>query len=74
MPDSIPADSVGLVSPQSIHFDTPLALESGRTLSQYDLVYETYGELNTTASNAILICHALSGDHHVAGYHTLEPP
>jgi homoserine O-acetyltransferase len=72
MPDSIPADSVGLVSPQSIHIDTPLTLESGRILAQYDLVYETYGELNTTASNAILICHALSGDHHVAGYHSLE--
>ena len=72
MPDSIPADSVGLVSPQSLHFDTPLALESGRVLSQYDLVYETYGELNDSASNAILICHALSGDHHVAGYHTIE--
>lgn len=72
MPDSIPADSVGLVSPQSTHIDTPLILESGRVLPQYDLVFETYGELNTTASNAILICHALSGDHHVAGYHTLE--
>jgi len=72
MPDSIPADSVGLVSPQSLHFDTPLPLESGRVLSQYDLVYETYGELNDSASNAILICHALSGDHHVAGYHSLE--
>ncbi len=72
MPDSIPADSVGLVSPQSLHFDSPLTLESGRVLSQYDLVYETYGELNDRASNAILICHALSGDHHVAGYHTLE--
>ena len=72
MPDSIPADSVGLVSPQSTHIDTPLILESGRVLPQYNLVFETYGELNTTASNAILICHALSGDHHVAGYHTLE--
>ena len=72
MPDSIPADSVGLVSPQSIHIDTPLALESGRLLPQYDLVYETYGELNAKASNAILICHALSGDHHVAGYHSLD--
>jgi homoserine O-acetyltransferase len=72
MPDSIPADSVGLVSPQSIHIDTPLTLESGRLLPQYDLVYETYGELNATASNAILICHALSGDHHVAGYHNLD--
>ena len=72
MPDSIPVDSVGLVSPQFIHIDTPLSLESGRMLMQYDLVYETYGELNTQASNAVLICHALSGDHHAAGYHSLE--
>ena len=72
MPDSIPVDSVGLVSPQFIHIDTPLSLESGRMLMQYDLVYETYGELNIQASNAVLICHALSGDHHAAGYHSLE--
>lgn len=72
MPDSIPADSVGLVSPQTIHIDTPLELESGRILPAYDLVYETYGELNNDASNAILICHALSGDHHVAGYHSMD--
>ena len=72
MPDSIPADSVGLVSPQTLHIDTPITLESGRTLPVYDLVYETYGELNQDASNAILICHALSGDHHVAGYYTME--
>ena len=72
MPDSIPVDSVGLVIPQFIHIDTPLSLESGRMLMQYDLVYETYGELNTQVSNAVLICHALSGDHHAAGYHNLE--
>lgn len=72
MPDSIPVDSVGLVSPQTLHIDTPITLESGRTLPVYDLVFETYGELNHDASNAILICHALSGDHHVAGYYTME--
>lgn len=72
MPDSIPDDSVGLVSPQTLHIDTPITLESGRTLPVYDLVFETYGELNQDASNAILICHALSGDHHVAGYYTME--
>jgi homoserine O-acetyltransferase len=72
MPDSIPADSVGLVSPQTLHFDTPLELDCGKTLSRYDLVYETYGELNADRSNAVLICHALSGDHHAAGYHSME--
>ncbi len=72
MPDTIPADSVGLVTPQKLEFDTPLALECGVTLSRYELVYETYGELNADRSNAILICHALSGDHHAAGYHSMD--
>ncbi|MBD3620420.1 MAG: homoserine O-acetyltransferase [Chromatiales bacterium] len=72
MPETIPADSVGLVSPQTLHFDQPLELECGRALVEYDLVYETYGELNADRSNAILICHALSGDHHAAGYHRME--
>ena len=72
MPDSIPADSVGLVTTQCQHFDQPLTLDCGRVLSQYDLVFETYGELNPERSNAILICHALSGDHHAAGYHSME--
>ncbi|HDP89018.1 MAG TPA: homoserine O-acetyltransferase [Thioalkalivibrio sp.] len=72
MPETIPADSVGLVSPQTLHFDQPLELACGRALVEYDLVYETYGELNADRSNAILICHALSGDHHAAGYHRME--
>lgn len=71
MPETIPADSVGLVSPSTLHVDSPLKLDCGRTLSSYDLVYETYGELNADHSNAVLICHALSGDHHVAGYHSM---
>lgn len=71
MPDSIPADSVGLVSPSTLHVDQPLALDCGKTLAQYDLVYETYGTLNADKSNAVLICHALSGDHHAAGYHDM---
>jgi len=72
MPDTLPADSVGLVEPQKLAFDTPLALDCGRNLPGYELVYETYGKLNTDASNAILICHALSGDHHAAGYHSMD--
>ena len=70
MPDVFAADSVGLVTPQSHHFVEPLTLRSGHVLPSYDLVYETYGQLNADASNAILICHALSGDHHAAGYHS----
>lgn len=62
-------NSVGVVTPQIAHFDQPLALACGRDLAAYDLVYETYGQLNETRSNAVLICHALSGHHHAAGYH-----
>ena len=59
--------SVGAVTAQRIHIATPLALRSGAVLPAYDLVYETYGTLNAAKSNAILVCHALSGSHHVAG-------
>lgn len=71
MPE-LPSDSVGLVAPQTAHFDVPLALACGKTLQSYDLVYETYGKLNASRSNAVLICHALSGHHHAAGYHSRE--
>jgi homoserine O-acetyltransferase/O-succinyltransferase len=64
-----PADSVGLVTPQYQAFNEPLRLACGKALSRYDLVYETYGELNASRSNAVLVCHALSGHHHAAGYH-----
>ncbi|MDD0845163.1 homoserine O-succinyltransferase MetX [Pseudomonas sp. Gutcm_11s] len=72
MPTVFPADSVGLVTPQTAHFSEPLALVCGRSLADYQLVYETYGTLNATASNAVLICHALSGHHHAAGFHSAE--
>ncbi|WP_285762883.1 homoserine O-succinyltransferase MetX [Biformimicrobium ophioploci] len=62
--------SVGIVVPQRARFSEPLALACGRTLEDYELVYETYGALNASKSNAILICHALSGNHHAAGYHS----
>ncbi len=65
-----PVDDIGLVEPKTKHFSETLALASGSELHGFDIVYETYGKLNKECSNAILICHALSGDHHVAGYHT----
>ncbi len=70
MSDSFPTNSVGLVTPQVHHFDDPLTLRSGKVLPAYDLVVETYGTLNSARTNAILICHALSGDHHSAGFHS----
>ena len=72
MPTVLPPDSVGLVTPQTLAFDEPLTLDSGKTLPRYELVIETYGTLNADRSNAVLICHALSGDHHAAGYHSME--
>lgn len=70
MPNALPADSVGIVTPQIMDFSEPLLLACGKTLNTYQLVYETYGQLNASKTNAILICHALSGHHHAAGYHS----
>ena len=53
----IPADSVGIVTPQRFSFDKPLTLRSGRTIDRYDLMVETYGTLNADRSNAVLLCH-----------------
>ncbi len=64
-----PNHSIGFVEPQTAEFNEPIELESKGRLDSYRLVYETYGELNHEKSNAVLICHALSGDHHVAGYY-----
>ena len=65
-------DSVGIVKPQKAIFDSPLQLDCGKELKKIELVYETYGSLNERKDNAVLICHALSGDHHAAGYNSPE--
>lgn len=67
-----PTGDVGLVTPQTQTFDEPFTLASGDVLPGFELVYETYGELNSDRSNAILICHALSGHHHAAGKHNQD--
>jgi homoserine O-acetyltransferase/O-succinyltransferase len=59
--------SLGIVSPQSMQFSERLPLCSGAALSDYTLMYETYGTLNAERSNAVLVCHALNASHHVAG-------
>ena len=56
-----------IATPQSMHFEQALPLQSGALLRAYDLSYETYGTLNNEKSNAVLICHALNASHHVAG-------
>jgi homoserine O-acetyltransferase len=65
--------SVGVVTPQYMHFAAPLVLASGAQLASYDLCYETYGTLNAARSNGVLICHALNASHHVAGTYQGEP-
>lgn len=62
--------NVGIVRPERFDFDEPLVLECRRVLEGFSLMVETYGTLNSDKSNAILICHALSGSHHAAGYHS----
>jgi homoserine O-acetyltransferase/O-succinyltransferase len=64
--------SPGLVS-QVAHFgsEAPLKLDCEKTLSSFDIAFQTYGTLNVDKSNAILICHALTGDQHVANVHPI---
>jgi homoserine O-acetyltransferase len=52
---------------EKISFKHSLTLQSGEVLSDFELMTETYGELNSDKSNAVLVCHAFSGNHHAAG-------
>jgi len=72
MPTQIPADSVGLVETRTFTYSEAFALQCGESLPGFELKYETYGTLNEDHSNAVLICHALSGNHHAAGYSSAE--
>ena len=56
-----------IANTQTLQFTQALGLKCGLTLGPYQLVYETYGQLNAQRSNAVLICHALNASHHVAG-------
>ena len=62
-----------MVAPKLARFSEPLALKSGRSIANYELAYETYGELNAARSNAVLVCHALNASHHVAGTYADDP-
>ena len=69
-PPYLAADDVGLVAPQDFVCPRAFTFKNGQELIGLTLRYETYGTLNATRDNAILICHALSGNHHAAGWHT----
>ena len=66
------SDSIGKVEPKKVTLEGKFNLECGQALNGLELVYETYGALNNEATNAILICHALSGNHHAAGKYAGE--
>ena len=60
-----------IANPQSeiVHFDEALPLDCGSSLAPFCIAYQTYGELNKDKSNLVLVCHALTGDQHVANLH-----
>ncbi len=62
-----------LATPQFQHFSEPLPLQSGASIRDYTLAFETYGTLNADRSNAVLVCHALNASHHVAGRYEGQP-
>ncbi len=67
----IPPDSVGPVETRQVLLEETrngFVLESGAELGPVTVAYETYGALNESRTNAVLVCHALSGDAHAAGY------
>jgi homoserine O-acetyltransferase/O-succinyltransferase len=68
------AGSVGTVETQFLDLPAPLHLDCGRTLHPVRVAYETYGTLSPARDNVILVCHALSGDAHAAGFATTPPP
>ena len=69
-PRHLAPGDVGIVSPRDFVYSQSFAFKSGQTIPGFTLRYETYGSLNATRDNAVLVCHALSGDHHCAGWHS----
>jgi len=69
-PRHLAADDVGIVHARDFTHPGTFAFKSGQAVQGFTLRYETYGALNATRDNAVLICHALSGDHHCAGWHS----
>ena len=71
-PRHLAPGEVGLVTPHDFVYKQPFTFKSGQVIPEFTLRYETYGTLNATRDNAVLICHALSGDHHCAGWHSAD--
>jgi homoserine O-acetyltransferase len=69
-PRHLAGDDVGIVQARDYYHPGPFTFASGQAIAGFTLRYETYGSLNATRDNAVLICHALSGDHHCAGWHS----
>lgn len=71
-PRHLAPGEVGLVASHDFVYKQPFTFKSGQVIPEFTLRYETYGALNATRDNAVLICHALSGDHHCAGWHSTD--
>jgi homoserine O-acetyltransferase/O-succinyltransferase len=69
-PRHLAGDDVGIVRPRDFTYPGSFAFKSGQSVQGFTLRFETYGTLNATRDNAVLVCHALSGDHHCAGWHS----
>ena len=69
-PRHLAPDDVGLVTPRDFIYPRAFTFKNGQQLDGLTLRYETYGTLNATRDNAVLICHALSGNHHCAGWNS----
>lgn len=72
IPQTLKEGEVGFVEHQDFVSREPFHFEYGGTIPELTLRYETYGRLNSAKDNAILICHAMSGDHHCAGVYTMD--
>jgi homoserine O-acetyltransferase len=72
-PSTIAAGSVGTVQTQFVDLPHPVTLDCGRELFPVRVAYETYGELSANRDNVLLVCHALSGDAHAAGFAAVPP-
>jgi homoserine O-acetyltransferase len=70
---TLPAGSVGTVETRFVELPRPVRLDCGRELHPVQVAYETYGTLSPRRDNVILVCHALSGDAHAAGFATTAP-